>query len=100
MLGRLSLSLPISFSCSRSCVPFRYEAHYGITIGRKKNVEDKDAAKKSGHVKAKINGRKASAPLDPKLEEQFNTGRLYGKFVRIYSCVFFVFLATKKRFAF
>jgi hypothetical protein len=39
---------------------------------------DELSKKRSKHVLATIAGRKASAPVDAKLEEQFATGRLYG----------------------
>ncbi len=74
-----------------SPLSYRYEKHYAVPIGRKKGVKaaekaaaDKTAAeaeapkKVSKHVQAKVAGRKALAPVDPKLDEQFTTGRLYG----------------------
>eukprot|EP00126_Sphaerothecum_destruens_P007172 Sdes_comp19723_c0_seq1m11682 len=65
--------------------PFRqwYESHYGNPLGRKKGApakgeeEDSLLKKKSKHVQAKLASRKNDAKLDLKLEEQFNTGRLY-----------------------
>ncbi len=66
---------------SRSCV--RYEKHYGLPIGRKKGAKvektEEETKKKSRKVLAKIAARKPFAPVDPKLEDQFVTGRLYGK---------------------
>ena len=66
--------------------PFRqwYEKHYAIAIGHKKSAksakgpENEELTKKrSRHVAANIAARKADAPVDSKLEEQFATGRLY-----------------------
>jgi len=72
--------------------PFRqfYEQKYGIQLGKKKKEkttkDDTTAAavtpattekKRSRHVLAKIKGRKATSQIDPHLEEQFTTGRLY-----------------------
>lgn len=41
--------------------------------------EDPLTKKKSNHVQRKLDARKASGKLEQHLEEQFNTGRLYGK---------------------
>ena len=61
--------------------PFRqwYEAHYGVTAGRKKRTEDKpeEEVKKSNHVQRKVEGRKADSKIGQLLDDQFNTGRLY-----------------------
>jgi small subunit ribosomal protein S8e len=63
--------------------PFRqwYERHYGVPIGRKKGqskeTED-ETTKKSNHVLRKLEKRKSNAKTDPHVEEQFNSGRLYG----------------------
>lgn len=81
--------------------PFRqwYEQHYGVTLGAKKTKAAPAAAKKdekpadaaaakpaaeaeapkkqSGHVKAKLAGRNKTRTIDPAVEEQFTTGRLY-----------------------
>ncbi|CAI2165464.1 9263_t:CDS:2 [Funneliformis geosporum] len=65
--------------------PFRqwYEAHYAQPLGRKKvkkegQVESEELNKKrSNHVKRKIDSRKEEAKVDPILEDQFATGRLY-----------------------
>ncbi|KAG9401509.1 40S ribosomal protein [Aphanomyces cochlioides] len=61
--------------------PFRqwYEAHYGVKIGVKKNQEDakEEAAKGSSHVQRKFAARQRTRELDPRLEEQFASGRLY-----------------------
>merc|ERR1711924_28168 len=59
-----------------------YEAHYGVTVGRKakKVKEGEEAAaapvKKSKSVEAKIAKRQETRQLDPNLNSQFDTGRL------------------------
>mmetsp|Transcript_6892 Transcript_6892/g.12653 ORF Transcript_6892/g.12653 Transcript_6892/m.12653 type:complete len:209 (-) Transcript_6892:164-790(-) len=64
--------------------PFRhwYESHYGIKIGIKKvkgqKVEESVVeAKRSGSLTRKIASRQKDRKLDPLLDEQFSTGRLY-----------------------
>jgi small subunit ribosomal protein S8e len=67
--------------------PFRswYAQHYGLEVGVKKGTAAKpkaegDAAAKppSAHVVRKHDARvKAHKPLDPLIEEQLTTGRLY-----------------------
>ncbi|XP_065843659.1 small ribosomal subunit protein eS8-like [Oscarella lobularis] len=72
--------------------PFRqwFETHYCVTLGRKKPKQQKDKEaqeqspqepdlnkKRSRHAKAKIAARKPGSKVDPHLEEQFVTGRLY-----------------------
>jgi len=61
--------------------PFRqwYEAHYGVTAGRKKKTDEKETEeiKKSNHVQRKVDERKSSAKIGQLLDDQFNTGRLY-----------------------
>jgi len=59
-----------------------YEQHYAVQLGKKKSKdtkkedgEHKDS--KSGHVLAKLKHRQGTRSLDPHLEEQFSTGRLY-----------------------
>ncbi|KAL5493592.1 hypothetical protein EMCRGX_G014796 [Ephydatia muelleri] len=68
------------------CAPFRqwYEQHYGLPLGRKKGStkkedqeEDVTTKKHSPHVTKTLAARKATAKVDPHLEEQFLTGRLY-----------------------
>merc|ERR1711861_38281 len=51
--------------------PFRqwYEAHYGVTVGRKKKKQSKS-------VVAKIAKRQEARVLDPNINSQFDTGRL------------------------
>jgi len=64
--------------------PFRqyYEQHYGVSLIKKKKASGKDAegvaeTKQSRHVKAIIKHRQEGRTLDQRIEEQFNTGRLY-----------------------
>jgi ribosomal protein S8E len=67
--------------------PFRswYAQHYGAEVGIKKGVAaakakegEAAAAKPSAHVVRKHDARvKAHKPLDPLIEEQMTTGRLY-----------------------
>nr|QVU21277.1 40S ribosomal protein S8 [Salpingoeca llamariensis] len=57
--------------------PFKswYESHYGVHLGKKKATdEDKTFSKAAQKKHAK---RKKYQKIDPKLEEQFNAGRLY-----------------------
>jgi len=68
--------------------PFRqwYEAHYGVSVGKKKKKEGdedkKDGLKQSSSVKKKMEKRQESikapegVPLDANLNSQFDTGRL------------------------
>ena len=62
--------------------PFRkwYESHYGQSIGKRrgpaKDVEE-EVAKQSNHLQRKLQARKPMAKVDPHVEEQFSTGRLY-----------------------
>ena len=61
--------------------PFRqwYEAHYGVSVGKKKKKEgeEKEEAKKSNSVTKKIATRQDGRVLDPNVNAQFDTGRLY-----------------------
>jgi len=66
--------------------PFRqwYQQHYGVEVGLKKGVSTKKEgeapAAQSSHVKRKLAERvKDGKPLDPVLDEQFATGRLYAQ---------------------
>jgi len=67
------------------CLPFRqwYESHYGLPIGRKKTKKEAEAEddvltkKRSNHLQHKLANRKAQAKVDPHVEDQFLTGRLY-----------------------
>ena len=70
------------------CVVYRYESHYGIPLGRKKSKKDVEPSeddpltkKKSNHLVRKLEERRKDnkAKIDPHVEEQFLTGRLYGK---------------------
>jgi len=68
--------------------PFRqwYEQHYGVDIGKKKKGAKEEASgatsagetkKKSRQLLRKLAKRRATRNLDPAIEEQFATGRLY-----------------------
>lgn len=62
--------------------PFRqwYEQHYGEVLGKKRSAAAADAAapaKKSAQVLRKLAARKELAKVDPALDDQFATGRLY-----------------------
>jgi small subunit ribosomal protein S8e len=63
--------------------PFKmwWETHYGAALGKKKTgknaAEVVEEKKQSSSVKAKHEERKDLAKVDPLLEEQFTTGRLY-----------------------
>lgn len=65
--------------------PFRiaYEKHYGKPVTTKRRAAGQGAAeevqdqKKSKHVEAKLAGRQKDAGLDPLVEQQFGSGRLY-----------------------
>ncbi|RIB03830.1 ribosomal protein S8e [Gigaspora rosea] len=64
--------------------PFRqwFEAHYAQPLGRRKKKEgqaesEELSKKRSKHVQRKIDSRKEDAKVDPLLDDQFTTGRLY-----------------------
>ncbi|XP_015757327.1 PREDICTED: 40S ribosomal protein S8-like, partial [Acropora digitifera] len=66
--------------------PFKqwYEAHYALPLGRKKTAKSGDSEEideinktRSKKAMAKIEERRKLAKLNPQLEEQFLTGRLY-----------------------
>lgn len=60
--------------------PFRqwYEAHYGEALGKKRqNAELSVELPKSKDALAKIAARKSQAKVDPLVDDQFATGRLY-----------------------
>lgn len=61
--------------------PFRqwYEAHYGQTLGKKKNVkgEEEALAKPSKSAEKKWAQRAATAKVEPAVDSQFTAGRLY-----------------------
>ncbi|KAH9512657.1 40S ribosomal protein [Bulinus truncatus] len=77
----------------KSCIvqvdstPFRqwYEAHYATPLGRKKGVklsEEEDAVLnkvRSKKTQKKYEARKKIAKVEPALDEQFSTGRVYAK---------------------
>mmetsp|Transcript_25862 Transcript_25862/g.83428 ORF Transcript_25862/g.83428 Transcript_25862/m.83428 type:complete len:209 (+) Transcript_25862:13-639(+) len=60
--------------------PFKqwYMQHYGEELGIKKGREAKlEVTKKSKGVEAKLAARREGHKIDPHLDEQFSTGRLY-----------------------
>ncbi|XP_037083537.1 40S ribosomal protein S8-like [Pollicipes pollicipes] len=67
--------------------PFRqwYESHYALPLGRKKGQKltpEEDAvlnAKRSAKTEKKYQERQKAGKVDPSLEEQFHTGRLYAR---------------------
>lgn len=64
--------------------PFKqwYEKHYALPVGRKKNKASSEAddailnQKRSNHAKRKVDARKSQSRVDPKLDEQFASGRI------------------------
>ena len=65
------------------CRPFRqwYEAHYGVSVGRKKKKVEEGAEpeapkKQSKSVLAKISKRQETRVIDANINSQFDTGRL------------------------
>ena len=61
--------------------PFRqwYLKHYDVELNKKKTEESDKAradAKRSGHLSAKLKHRAAARVIDPKVAEQFTSGRL------------------------
>ena len=64
--------------------PFKtwYEAHYGVKIGDKKSGGEQpsiDLSEKSEPVRNKLKARQAHRTLEPALDHQFASGRLYAK---------------------
>ena len=60
--------------------PFRqwYEAHYGQTLGQKKNATtEEEVAKPSKSAERKWAARAASAKVESAVDSQFSAGRLY-----------------------
>jgi len=62
--------------------PFRqwYEAHYGQPVtkrGKQTEDADKEEVKRSSHVQRILDTRKKDGKVDPLLEHQFASGRLY-----------------------
>jgi len=70
---------------SIEAAPFRqwYESHYGVKVGAKKGKKaageatEEAAEKKSRSVLAKLAERQKTRTLDPLLDSQFASGRLY-----------------------
>jgi len=66
---------------SIDATPFRqfYLQHYDVELNKKK-LEETEAArantKRSGHLKAKLVGRQKDRVVDPKVAEQFSSGKL------------------------
>jgi len=66
--------------------PFKtwYESHYGVKIGLKNSSGEReqpsiDLSEKSAKVQEKLKARQAHRVLDPALDQQFSSGRLYAK---------------------
>jgi small subunit ribosomal protein S8e len=63
--------------------PFKdwYESHYGVKVGIKKASEAEAVAEepKSDKVRAKLEKRQANRTLEPALDHQFASGRMYAK---------------------
>ncbi|CCH62704.1 hypothetical protein TBLA_0I00410 [Henningerozyma blattae CBS 6284] len=59
--------------------PFRswYEAHYGQTLGKKKNSKEDAIVPKNKKEERKFASRAASAKVEQAVESQFGAGRLY-----------------------
>eukprot|EP01147_Barroeca_monosierra_P000002 gene2-3400_t len=60
--------------------PFKswYESHYGVVLGKKKATDvDSKKVKPTKATQKKLEARRKGLKMDPKLEEQFHTGRLY-----------------------
>merc|ERR1711924_288609 len=59
--------------------PFRqwYETHYGIFLGKKRKAGEAEKASVSKSVKDKQAKRAETRVLEPGLESQFDSGRLY-----------------------
>merc|ERR1711988_656566 len=59
--------------------PFRqwYESHYGVAVEKKNVEEEKKEEKKSSSVTKKLAARQEGRVLDPNVNSQFDTGRLY-----------------------
>lgn len=67
--------------------PFKqwYMQHYGVELGVKRKageyeiLPDFEKMEKSSHVKRKLKARLVNRKVDPKVTEQFQTGRLYAR---------------------
>ncbi|KAK6204805.1 40S ribosomal protein S8 [Scheffersomyces amazonensis] len=61
--------------------PFRqwYENHYGLTLGKKKNVvaEATEEVKKSNSVQKRLASRAGQAAIEHAVDAQFGSGKLY-----------------------
>ena len=76
----------------------RYESHYGLPLGRRKGKKDAEPSeddpltkKKSAKLLKKLEERRKDnkAKIDPRVEEQFLTGRLLGKWsVELIFCLY------------
>ena len=62
---------------SIDATPFKqyYLQHYGVELGKKKEGE-KEPVKQSKHLLAKLAARQKDNYIDPKVQDQFNSGRL------------------------
>ena len=80
----------------------RYEAHYGLPLGRKKSKKDVEPSEddvvtktKSNHIQRKLEARRKDnkSKVDSHVEEQFLTGRLYGTYVFVEKegCIVFIY---------
>lgn len=61
--------------------PFKawYLKHYNVELGKKKKTAEEgktEQVKRSKHVLRKLEARQKERTIDPKVEEQFNSGRL------------------------
>ena len=81
--GVLDSSTPVLTIAPPPCRPFRqwYEAHYGVSVGRKKKKVEEGAEpeapkKQSKSVLAKISKRQETRVIDANINSQFDTGRL------------------------
>ena len=61
-----------------------YFKQFHCFIEQPEGEEDPVTKKRSNHAQRKIDARKSSGKLDQHLDEQFNTGRLYGKYNRLH----------------
>jgi small subunit ribosomal protein S8e len=65
--------------------PFKtwYEAHYGVKMGIKKSGDreqpSEDLSEKSAQIQKKLKSRQKTRTLDPVLDHQFASGRMYAK---------------------
>jgi small subunit ribosomal protein S8e len=65
--------------------PFKtwYEAHYGVKMGIKKSGDreqpSEDLSEKSAQIQKKLKSRQKTRTLEPVLDHQFASGRMYAK---------------------